>query len=80
MVKIKIDKFKCPDASQCKLCLLECPKGVFMTYPISNNKDYGKTPKSIPITRMVVAIFLDFCDLCMKCVGICPKSAIKIKR
>lgn len=80
MVKIKINYSKCQDASGCKICLQKCPNGVLMTYPGKTSKDYGMTPKSIPKTRHVYAIFLNFCDLCMKCVNICPKSAINIKR
>ncbi|MFX0206571.1 MAG: 4Fe-4S dicluster domain-containing protein [Candidatus Hodarchaeota archaeon] len=75
---IKINLKKCLDSSDCRLCLFNCPAGVFMQYPRPPSKNRGMTPESKPVARRSIAVWPELCTGCLKCMNICPKEAIMV--
>lgn len=71
-IRIEVDREKCGNAMECKLCLRICPQMVFMMFPSTYEK-YKLSEKFY--VRPVHAIA---CVLCNLCVEKCPKGAIKI--
>ncbi len=76
-LKIKVDYSKCTDPKMCRICVGQCPPGVFNL--LFYDKDYHD-----PKDWRILAVFPKNClnyknnGKCDKCVKECPKGAISI--
>lgn len=83
--QITIDRDKCKyslyDPLGCKLCIQNCPRGIFCTLPVERtrktNPETGKWEE--PTVWQLLVAWEDKCDLCGHCVNICPHKAIKVE-
>lgn len=75
--KIKIDHAKCTVPFWCKKCLQACPQLVFQVYCKQLVKYKESDPRE-PGIYEVVAVRRDKCNMCNKCVEVCPEDAITI--
>lgn len=71
---IKIDRAKCPDAANCRICVDNCPGAVFTMYP-----ETGLFMTAGAAWR-VNATFVSLCTGCMACRRECPKGAIVVEK
>lgn len=75
--KVEIDKTKCTVPFWCKKCLEACPQLVFFVYCRELQKLRESDPRE-PNIYELVALRRDKCNLCNKCVDVCPEDAITI--
>ena len=75
MPQIAIDKEKCITPYDCKRCLQICPQAVFAVAPTVVER-FKETESA---NYEVQAVFRDKCVVCMDCVKVCPKGAIRVK-
>jgi ferredoxin len=75
--KIEIDYSKCTVPFWCKKCLQACPQLVFQVYCKQLVKLRESDPRE-PGVYQVVAVRRDKCNMCNKCIEICPEDAITI--
>ena len=75
--KIEIDMTKCTVPFWCKKCLQACPQVVFQVYCKQMVKLRESDPRQ-PGIYEVTAVRRDKCNMCNKCVEVCPEKAITI--
>jgi len=75
--RIEIDYEKCTVPFWCKKCIQGCPQIVFQVYCKKLTKLQESDPRE-PGVYEVKAVRRDKCNMCMKCVEICPEGAITI--
>lgn len=74
MVKIKFNKGKCINPEECMKCISVCHVGALILAPANKPGNPGTPPK-----RYIIDLLYDVaCDKCMRCVEVCPRSAIEI--
>ncbi|NHJ14030.1 MAG: 4Fe-4S dicluster domain-containing protein [Candidatus Thorarchaeota archaeon] len=77
--KIKIDHTKCgvnvsTDPRDCRKCLYVCDPAVLLLHPtLEEHPDPNNPDKWV-----IDAIWLSKCTGCMRCVEVCPESAIQV--
>lgn len=75
--KIEIDRTKCTVPFWCKKCLQACPQVVFQVYCKQLLKLKESDPRE-PGIYEVLPVRRDKCNMCNKCVEVCPENAITI--
>jgi ferredoxin len=75
--KIEIDMTKCTVPFWCKKCLQACPQLVFQVYCKQLTKLRESDPRQ-PGVYEIIAVRRDKCNMCNKCVEVCPEKAIII--
>jgi len=75
--KIEIDESKCTVPFWCKKCLEACPHLVFWVEGTRNERLRESDPREPGLYRLL-AVRRDKCNLCNRCVEICPEGAITI--
>lgn len=77
LAKIEIDRSKCTVPFWCKKCLQACPQLVFTVYCKELKKLRESDPRE-PDIYEVMPLRRDKCNVCNKCVDVCPEDAISI--
>ena len=75
--KIEIDMTKCTVPFWCKKCLQACPQLVFQVYCKQLVKLRESDPRQAGVYE-VIAVRRDKCNMCNKCLDVCPETAITI--
>ena len=75
--KIEIDYSKCTVPFWCKKCLQVCPQLVFSVYCKQMERLKESDPRE-PGVYEIIPVRRDKCNLCNKCVEVCPEDAITI--
>jgi len=73
MIEITWDEKKCTSAQECRMCLDECPQGVFQVYPRDGRKPGKATEK-----WAIAPLYLSLCTGCNICEEICPQDALAV--
>ena len=74
MIEIRWDSKKCASPQDCRICLDQCPQGVFRIMPKEARKP-GKQTEAWEIGTL----FRSLCTACGVCSDLCPQKAIAIE-
>ena len=75
--KITVDQTKCTVPFWCKKCFEACQNIVFSTYCRKPERLKEADPRQPGVYGML-AVRRDKCNLCNKCIDVCPENAITI--
>jgi NAD-dependent dihydropyrimidine dehydrogenase PreA subunit len=73
MIAITWDEKKCASPQECRMCLDECPQGVFQVYPRDGRKPGRATEK-----WAIAPLYVSLCTGCNICEEICPQNALAV--
>ncbi len=73
MIEITWDEKKCTSPQECRVCLDECPQGVFHVYPRN-----GRTPGKVTQDWAIAPLYLSLCTGCDICEELCPENALAV--
>ena len=73
MIEITWDEKKCPSPQDCRMCLDECPQGVFYVYPRN-----GRKPGKATEDWAIAPLFISLCTGCDICKEVCPQDALAV--
>jgi NAD-dependent dihydropyrimidine dehydrogenase PreA subunit len=73
MIEIAWDEKKCPSPQECRVCLDECPQGVFYFYPRN-----GRKPGIATEDWAIAPLYISLCTGCDICEEVCPQDALAV--